>query len=431
MEFALKRVKLMTPTNTRLVSLFVGVFCFGKKINGRTKMVTSLAIITLLGLLANWIFTKAKLPGLLGMLILGVLVGPYGFNILEEEIIKISSDLRKIALIVILLRAGLGISRESLNKVGKTAMKMSCIPGILEGFSIAFLSVKLLGFTFIQGGILGFIIAAVSPAVVVPFMIEFTQKKIGTDKNIPTLILASASIDDVFAITIFSTFLGLYSGSHVNIGVKILGIPLSIILGIALGAVFGIILVKLFEKHSIRDTKKVLIILGIAILLTSLESLLKSRVEIAALLGVMTIGFIILEKSPVVAKRLSSKFNKIWVFAEILLFVLVGAQVNVSVALDSGIKGVLIIVAGLLFRSLGVWISTHNSGLNFKERAFCVFSYIPKATVQAAIGAVPLSLGVESGEVILAIAVLSILITAPIGAIAIKLSSEKFLVHKC
>jgi solute carrier family 9B (sodium/hydrogen exchanger), member 1/2 len=390
-------------------------------------MATSLAIIILLGLLFNTLFAKIKLPGLLGMLILGVAIGPYGFNFLQPEIMNISADFRKIALIVILLRAGIGISREDLKRVGAPALRMSCIPGIVEGFFIAFAATKFLGFSFIEGGMLGFIIAAVSPAVVVPQMLNFMEKGIGTNKGIPTLILAGASIDDVFAITIFSTFLGLYSGSHVNIGVQLLGIPISIILGIAAGVVIGFILVHVFKKYHIRDTKKVLFILGASILLTTLEQLVKSKIEIASLLGVMTIGFIILEKLPQVGKRLALKFNKIWIFAEILLFVLVGAQVNVNVALNAGSVGIVVILIGLTGRSIGVVISLLKTDLSWKERLFCVIAYVPKATVQAAMGAIPLSLGVASGDVILAVAVLSILITAPIGAIAISLSAPKLL----
>lgn len=390
-------------------------------------MATSLAIIILLGILANTLFTKLKMPGLLGMLILGVILGPYGFDLLQPDILNASADFRKIALIIILLRAGFGVSVEDLKKVGKTAIKMSCIPGLIEGFFIAFASTKFLGFSFIQGGLLGFIIAAVSPAVVVPQMLNFIDNKIGSKKGIPTLILAGASIDDVFAITIFTTFLGLYSGSHVNIGVKLLGIPVSIVLGIAAGAIIGFIMVWAFKKYHIRDTKKVLLIVGTAIMLTALENLLKNKVEIAGLLGVMTIGFIILEKMPKVGKRLSAKLNKVWVFAEILLFVLVGAQVNINVAVNAGAMGIVVIFIGLIGRSIGVIISVLGTDFNWKERIFCVISYIPKATVQAAMGAIPLSMGVQSGDVILAIAVLSIVITAPLGAIAISTSSRSLL----
>ncbi|SHI05365.1 cation:proton antiporter [Clostridium grantii] len=390
-------------------------------------MATSLGIIILLGLISNYIFEKIKLPGLMGMLILGVILGPYGLNILKPEIMNVSSDFRKIALIIILLRAGFGISRDDLNRVGKTAIKMSVVPGLFEGMLIAFLSTKLLGFTFIQGGILGFIIAAVSPAVVVPQMINFIENKVGTKKGIPTLILAGASMDDVVAITIFTTFLGFYSGTHVNIGIKILSIPVSIILGIISGIIIGFVMVTIFNKYHIRDTKKILLIVGSAIMITAFEELLKNKIEIAGLLGVMTIGFIVLEKMPLVGKRLAKKLNKIWVFAEILLFVLVGAEVNVSVALDAGLISVIIILIGLLARGIGVIVSVSGTDLNWKERIFCVIAYIPKATVQAAIGSIPLSLGVKGGEVILAIAVLSILITAPLGAIAIHYSAPKLL----
>lgn len=390
-------------------------------------MATSLAIIILLGLIANTLFINLKMPGLLGMLILGIFLGPYGFNLVQADIMNSSADFRKIALIIILLRAGFGIRREDLSMVGNTALKMSCIPGLIEGFFVAFASIKFLGFSFIQGGLLGFIIAAVSPAVVVPQMLNFIEKGIGTNKGIPTLILAGASIDDVFAITIFSTFLGLYSGSHINIGVKILSIPFSIIMGISVGAVIGFIMIWAFKKYHIRDTKKVLLIIGAAIMLTALETLLKSRVEIAGLLGVMTIGFIIIERMPNVGKRLAAKLNKIWIFAEILLFVLVGAQVNIGVALDAGALGIIVIIIGLLGRSIGVIISVLGTDLNWKERFFCVISYLPKATVQAAMGAVPLSLGVASGDVILAVAVLSILVTAPLGAVAINISAPKLL----
>lgn len=390
-------------------------------------MATGLAVITLLGLMMNTLFTKMKLPGLLGMLILGIVIGPFGFDWINPGLMAASADFRKIALIIILLRAGLGISRESLNKVGYAAVRLSIIPGVLEGLTIAVLSVPLLGFTWIQGGILGFILAAVSPAVIVPMMIQLSERGIGTDKNIPTLILAAASVDDVVAITIFSAFLGMYSGAHVNIGIQLAWIPVSILLGIGVGILSGIILVKIFERHHIRDTKKVLLILGIAIMLTALESVLENRLEIAALLGVMTIGFILLEKRPVVAHRLSAKFGKIWVFAEILLFVLVGAQVDPGIALNAGAKGLLILAAGLTARSLGVLISTAGTPLTYKERLFCVIAYWPKATVQAAIGAIPLTLGVEGGEIIMAVAVLSILVTAPLGALGIRVSAPRLL----
>ena len=390
-------------------------------------MTTSLALMLILGMAANALFVKMRLPGLLGMLLLGVLLGPYVLNWLDPDMLRMSGDLRLLALIIILLRTGLGIKREALNRVGVTALKLSCIPGLCEGFAIAFVSIYLLGFSFIEGGILGFIVAAVSPAVVVPPMLNFIDRRVGAKNNVPTLILAGASIDDVFAITLFSAFLGLYGGHHVNIGLQLLGIPLSIVLGIGLGLVVSIVLVRLFTTYYIRSTKKVMMILGVAIFLTAVEKTLKARVEIASLLGVMTIGFILLEKMPEVAAKLAGKFNRIWLFAEILLFMLVGAQVNIHVALDAGLTGLLLIAIGLAARSVGVVLSTFGTPLTSRERFFCIVSYLPKATVQAAIGAIPLSMGVPSGDVILAIAVLSILITAPIGAIGIEYFSKRCL----
>ncbi|NFP90412.1 cation:proton antiporter [Clostridium sporogenes] len=390
-------------------------------------MAGSLAIIILLGLIANKLFEKLKLPGLLGMLILGIIIGPHGLNWLSKDILNASSDLRKIALIVILLRAGLGLNKDELKLVGKTALKLSCIPGIIEGLFIAIASVKLLGFSFIQGGLLGFIIAAVSPAVVVPQMLNLIDKGLGKAKGIPTLILAGASIDDVFAITIFSTFLGLYAGKNINIAIQILKIPVSIILGTLIGVLSAIIIIKIFKKYSIDNTKKILIILSISIILTLIEALLKGKLEIASLLGVMSLGFVISDKIPSIGDKVSKGLNEIWVFAQILLFVLVGAEVNMVIAFKSGFLGIIIIALGLIGRSIGVLISLKGSNLNTKEKLFCVIAYIPKATVQAAMGAVPLANGVVAGDIILAIAVLSILTTAPLGAIAINLSGPRLL----
>ncbi|WP_027621807.1 cation:proton antiporter [Acetivibrio clariflavus] len=387
-------------------------------------MAASLAMILLLGLPAKKMFKKLKLPGLLGMLILGVLIGPYGLNLLQRNMLQISSDLRSIALIIILLRAGLGLNKDVLKNVGVPALKMSCIPGLIEGLFIALASVYFLDFSFSQGGMLGFIIAAVSPAVVVPFMLKLMESNIGTKNGIPTLILAGVSIDDVFAITVFSAFWGLYSGTDMNIGIQLINIPISILLGIMAGIILGFVLINIFKRFNIRDTKKVLLLLGFSILLNQLEVVMKTKIQIASLLGVMTVGFILTEKLPDVGRKLSDKLNKIWVFAEILLFVLVGAEVNVGVAIKAGKIGILLIVIGLMGRSIGVIISLLGTNYSFKEKLFCVIAYIPKATVQAAMGAVPLSMGVESGDVILAIAVLSVLITAPLGAIGIHYSAK-------
>jgi NhaP-type Na+/H+ or K+/H+ antiporter len=390
-------------------------------------MAMSLAIIIILGIIANKLFEKLRLPGLLGMLILGVLLGPYVTNIISADILRISPDLRKIALIIILLRAGLGIKKDTLNKVGIPALKMSCIPGIFEGLSIMLIASYILGISRIEAGMLGFIIAAVSPAVVVPPMLNFISRGKGEKKGIPTIILAGASIDDVFAITIFSTFLGLYGGKSVNVVKKLFDIPVSIFVGVAIGGVVGIALTVIFKKYHMRDTKKTLILIASAIILNGLEDVFKNIVPIASLLGVMTMGFILLERHSNVANRISTKLNKVWVIAEILLFVLVGAQVNIYVAMKSGVLGLIIISIGLMARSIGVLVSLMGTNLNAKERLFCVISYIPKATVQAAMGAVPLAAGVKSGEVILAIAVLSIIVTAPLGAIGIKIGGEKLL----
>lgn len=390
-------------------------------------MAFSLATIIILGYILNKGFEKLKLPGLIGMLLLGAMIGPYGKNIISMDLLNISADLRKIALIVILLRAGLGIKRETLKKVGVPAIKMSCIPGIFEGFTIMWVASYLLDITKIEAGILGFIVAAVSPAVVVPLMLTFIGGKRGEKKGIPTLILAGASIDDVFAITVFTTFLGLYGGKNINILMQIVGIPVSILLGILLGLIVGLFMIFIFRRFHIRDTKKALVLIGVAIMLTTVEEVLKGVVPIASLIGVMMLGFIFREKSSNIADQLSQKLNKIWVFAELMLFVLVGAQVNIDVAFNSGALGLVIIVCGLITRSVGVFISVAGTNLNVKERIFCVLSYVPKATVQAAIGAVPLEAGVESGEVILTIAVLAIIVTAPLGAIGIKISGEKWL----
>ncbi len=303
---------------------------------------------------------------------------------------------------------------------------MSFIPGIFEGMTVLALAYFILGMNVYEAGVLGFIIAAVSPAVVVPQMLELKGKGIGKDKEVPTLVLAGASLDDVFAITIFTAFLSLYFNESVNLMMQFLRIPVSIAIGIAFGAVIGIVLMVAYRRFRIRDTKKVLILLALSILFNQTEDYVMAN----SLLGIMTTGFILLEYMPEVANRLAAKMNKVWVFAEIILFVLIGAQVDFTVALDTGLVGFLIIGIGLVARSIGVLISLAGSRLNVKERIFCVFSYFPKATVQAAIGAIPLSLGVAHGEQILAIAVLSILVTAPIGAIAIRLSAPRLLTRE-
>ena len=402
-------------------------------------MLFSFAFFILIAIGLSKLFEKLRLPGLLGMILTGIILGEYSKNyivnilkldflepfFISDKILSISSDLRLCALIVILIRAGLGIDRESLKKIGNVALKMSCIPCLFEGFTIMMVTHLLLGFPLPICGTLGFIIAAVSPAVVVPEMLSLKEKNLGKEREIPTLILAGASIDDIFAITLFSSFLSLSLGKNVNIYKEFLKIPLSIIIGIVLGGVIGIILVKFFKKYHIRDTRKAIIFLMVGIIFHQLETL--NIFPIASLLGIMTMGFIILEKYPILAKRLSTKFNKIWVFSEIILFVLIGAAVNIEVIFSSSSVGVIIVFIGLIGRMLGVGVSLFGSNLNKKERLFCGLSYIPKATVQAAISGIPLAMGVPYGEILLAIGVLSIIISVPIGVIGIRMGQTRLL----
>ncbi|MCP4345361.1 MAG: sodium:proton antiporter [Desulfobacterales bacterium] len=392
-------------------------------------MAVSIAIIIIFGLGADYLLRKFKLPGLVGMLLVGVLAGPYVLNLISPEMMKVSGDFRKIALIVILLRAGFELHRDTLNRVGRAALIMSSIPAIFEILGVMWIAPKLLGMNYLDAAILGAILAAVSPAVVVPLMIDFMDRGRGSEKGIPTLILAASSVDDVFVIVLFTVFLGMHGGENVNLLAKLSGVPISIVLGIIVGLIPGYFLYRLFQKYDWRPPKRTIVVLSVAILLTWLEQACEKWVPVASLLGVMAIGFIILEKSESIAHIISQKLKKLWVFAELLLFVLVGAQVNIHVAWKAGLAGTVVIMTGLVFRSIGTYVSLFGTPLNRNEKLFCVVSYIPKATVQAAIGAVPLAAGVGSGEVILAVAVLSILITAPIGAIGIMFFGEKILDH--
>lgn len=389
-------------------------------------MLFNLAVITIAALLMNRIFELIKLPGLLGMILTGIVLGPYCLDFISPLLLNISAELRTAALIVILIRAGLGINRETLNKIGIPALKMSCIPGIVEGFTIMLVAHYLLSLPWLEAGMLGFIIAAVSPAVVVPQMLELKKNGFGQNREVPTLLLAGASLDNIFAITIFGVFLSLFRDAGQNIMSIAVKLPLGIIAGLAAGLLAGWLLSSLFKKFEMRDTKKMIVFLVAAILLNSLESF-KNILPVASLLGVMAMGFVLLEKNNDTANRLASKFGKVWVFAEILLFVLIGAQVNISVALNAGLIGGLIILIGLAGRSIGVWLALFGSKLNSREKLFCVLAYFPKATVQAAIGAIPLACGVKSGETILAIAVFSIILTSPPGAILITRTSRTLL----
>lgn len=390
-------------------------------------MAVSIALIVLLGLLLNYLFEKARLPGLVGMLLAGAAVGPSFLGLLQPELMKVSSEFRMAALIVILLRAGLELSRDTLNRVGRTALLMAVIPAVTEGAAIAFLAPHFLGLSLLEGAILGAILAAVSPAVVVPLMLQFMDEKRGAKKGIPTMILGASSVDDVFVIVIFTILLGLGAGEEISVVRKLLEIPESMIAGIGVGAVAGYVLYHLFERFRARATKMTLTVIAVAILLTWLEEKLHGIIAMSALLGVMTIGFVLLEKSEVRAHKISQKLAKVWIFAEILLFTLVGAQVAPQVALEAGLNGGALILLGLVARSAGVMLSLTGSGFNQKEKLFCVVAYTPKATVQAAIGAMPMAAGIPGGEVILAVAVLSILITAPLGAIGIRLTGVRWL----
>lgn len=397
-------------------------------------MAFSIAEMILLGLFADWVFRKLRMPGLLGMLLLGVLFGPYVLNLMEPGFLEASSDLRMIALIIILLRAGFELSRDALNKVGLQALLLSFVPGIMEGSTIALLGPRFLPLTHLESAMLGFIIAAVSPAVVVPMMIGFIERGMGAKKGIPTMVMAAAALDDVFAIVVFSVLLGFYTGSSDSVLLKAAGIPISVLTGVGSGLLIGFLLLKLFEKFNPRATKRTMTVIGVSVMLVRLEHVLGGiGIPFAALLAVMAMGFMILEKREHVAHEISSKLGKLWVFASIMLFTLVGAQVDIGLAWKTGFAGLSLIACGLAARSGGVMLSLVGSPLTWPERTFAVVSYWPKATVQAAIGAVPLMAmkagGMQTipGEIILAVAVLSIVLTAPLGALAIKLLGEKTL----
>ncbi len=390
-------------------------------------MMLSLAYIIVFGLIGAYVFRLIKLPGLIGMLFVGIIIGPSGFDLLEAPLLNISEDIRKIALIIILLRAGLGLNRRMILSIGKQASALSVIPVMLEGVVVMFFATLLFDFNLVQGGMLGFIVAAVSPAVIVPTMLELMRDKIGMKKRIPVLVLSSASVDDVIAITMFSAFLSIYFSQSVTFVSYVYRIPLSIFLGISLGIIVGYGLVWFFKKYSTRDTKKILLLIAVGILMVSFAELVESYVMVASLLGVMTLGIMITEKKTLLGERLSIKFDKVWVLAELFLFVLVGAALDIDVALEAGLFGVFLVILGVMARSIGVFVATIATEFTIKEKWFIVFSYTPKATVQAAVGSIPLSLGVSGGEIILAVSVIAILITAPVGAILIKFTSKSLL----
>lgn len=389
-------------------------------------MLLSLSLIIIVGFALSGIFKHFKLPGLLGMIITGIILGPYALNLISEDILNISSDLRKIALIVILMRAGLTIDLNDLKKVGRPAMLMCFIPASFEIIAVTIIAPILFKITYLEAAILGTVLAAVSPAVVVPRMISLIENGYGKSKSIPQLIMAGSSVDDIYVIVLFTSFLGMYSGKDFELK-SLFSVPLSIISGIILGALTGIILIKLFKKIHMRDTVKVLLLLSICFLFVTLESYMEPYFSISGLIAVMALGAIISRKNDILSKRLTLKFSKVWVASEVLLFVLVGASVDLNYASKSGSAAIILVLSALCFRMLGVILSLLSTRLNSKEKLFCAIAYMPKATVQAAIGAVPLAKGVNSGTLILSIAVISILITAPIGAIGIDKSYNRLL----
>ena len=389
-------------------------------------MLLSISLILILGMFMGWICQKIKLPSLLGMLITGIVLGPFAFNLLDNSILGISAELRKIALIIILTRAGLGLDLSGLKKIGRPAVLMCFVPASLEMIGMILLAPKLMGLTTLEAAIMGAVLAAVSPAVVVPRMVKLMDEGYGVNEGIPQLILAGASVDDVYVIVMFSTFVGMMQGEGASV-LRFANIPISIFFGIALGLALGILLAYFFKKVHIRDTSKVLIILSISFFLVVIEDKMTTAITFSALIAIMFIGIGLQKKREVVAKRLSVKYGKLWVAAEVFLFVLVGATVNIEYLGKVGAKAFIVIIGALAFRMFGVFICLLGTSLKKKERLFTMMAYTPKATVQAAIGSVPMAMGLPCGQIVLSMAVMAILITAPLGALGMDGTFEKLL----
>lgn len=389
-------------------------------------MLTSLSVIFLLGLMLGSIFKKLKLPSLLGMIITGMILSPYAFNILDPLILDISADLRQLALIIILTRAGLSLDINDLKKVGRPAILMCFIPACFEIIGVILIAPKVLDISVLEAAIMGSVLAAVSPAVVVPRMIKIMEEGYGKERSIPQLILAGASVDDVFVIVLFTAFISLATGGDFSAS-SLLDIPISIVLGIIVGVLFGFILTNFFKKFHMRDSVKIIIILSLSGLLIELQNILNGVIPISGLLAIMSMGVTIYKKYILLAARLSAKYTKLWVAAEVMLFVLVGATVDLDYAIGAGLYSIIIVLGALLFRIIGVYVCLIKTQLSNKERLFCMLAYTPKATVQAAIGAIPLSMGLASGQQIITVAVISILITAPFGAVCIDYLYPKLL----
>lgn len=389
-------------------------------------MLFSLALIFLCGMILGSLFKKLKLPALLGMLLTGILLGPNFLNLLDSSILNISADLRQIALIIILTRAGLNLDIQDLKKVGRPAFFMCFIPATLEIIGMIILASYLFKLSFLDSAILGTVIAAVSPAVIVPKMLKLMEEGYGKKNSIPQLIMAGASVDDIFVIVLFTVFTGLATTGALSFA-EFIKIPTSIILGLLVGAILGKILALFFEKIHLRDSNKVIILLSIAFLLVTLEKSITGVIGFSGLLAIMAMGGTIKKFRKEVAIRLSNKFSKLWIASELILFVLVGASVNINYLSSTGILAIILILGVLIFRMFGVFISLLGTPLDRKERLFSMIAYCPKATVQAAIGSIPLAMGLPCGELILSIAVLSILITAPLASLAIDLTYKKLL----
>jgi NhaP-type Na+/H+ or K+/H+ antiporter len=389
-------------------------------------MLLSLSLIFIVALALNGILNRLKIPGLLGMILTGIILGPYVLDLISPEILAVSSDLREIALIVILLRAGFSLDLKDLKRVGRPAILLCFIPATFEIIAIILLAPIFFGMTTLEAAILATVVAAVSPAVVVPRMIRLLDNGYGKKHSVPQLIMAGASVDDVFVIVLFTSFMGMYKGDGFS-PASLFKVPISIILGVGLGYVVGLVLIQLFERIHMRDTVKILVIFATSFLLVSMQTAVEDYIPVSGLLAIMAIGVTILMHYDKLAFRLKNKFSKIWVFAELILFVLVGAAVDITYLQQAGFLSVLLILLALVFRMLGVMVSLVKSPLNKKERLFSSIAYLPKATVQAAIGSIPLSQGVEAGNMILLIAVIAILVTAPIGALGIDLTYDKLL----
>ena len=395
-------------------------------------MLTSLSFIFLVGLAMAAICQRIRLPRIIGMLLTGIVLGPYVLDLLEPSILSISSELRQMALIIILIKAGLSLNLADLKKVGRPAVMMACVPASFELLGYVLFAPMILGVNRIEAAVMGAVLAAVSPAVVVPRMVKLIETGYGTKKSIPQMILAGASCDDIFVIVLFSTFSGMAQGGSAKL-LDFANIPVSIVSGIMLGAAAGWLLSLFFEtayakEHYVRNSMKVIIVLGVSFLLMSVETWVKPYISISGLLAVVGTACVLkLRSIKAVSARLSEKFGKLWLAAEVLLFVLVGAAVDIRYTMGAGLAAVLMIFTALLFRTVGVLLCLVGTALNWKERLFCVIAYLPKATVQAAIGSVPMAMGLPCGQIVLSVAVMAILITAPLGALGMDSTFEHLL----